>query len=1033
MTRFFAFAIVLFGALAASAHQSALQSQSAIRNEDLLVRLDTGGHTARVNRLAVSRDGSMLVSASNDGSVRLWRTNDGQLIKIFRGYSILGAGDQWAVDISPDNKWLLVGSDSDPRMTKVQNGRIRIFSIDNGEIVGHLEGHEATPLTLQFSPDGGRVISGDYAGVVVLWDFASRQPLAIETAHEQAKPASDSRESSVYRVAFLDSNDQWVSVGDDGTARLWSYRGEGRKTNSTTLQIGPTRIRSLAVFNNSTIATGDAAGWVRVFDLRSRQVLYSKRWNAEGIISSQSDRGGSENENKVRSIGALSFSRRDASLLIGTTGRAGPFQTRVWRPASNTSRLIKQNVDEVLDAVQFVYGADEFIAWTGGENHAIYYCKLEHCDNPSILVGAPTRTMVSLGFSADGRWLAWGGAFRADYRWKPNDFGDLDTMVRLPAHSSETLGMPTAIDTSKDWLGPIEGVRTVLAEVQNPKDSLEKWQLIVRDRGRIFSTITRKATDGHVNGYGQTVWTFIPGQPEIIAGGTNGALTKYSLNGDVLGEYRGHISTIYGIAIRGMDGLVATGSADRTINLWNSHTHELVASLFHIKGDAGGASEFLAWTPQGFYCGTENAGRLLGWQINRDPDSTARFETARSFRSVLNRCDIVQRAITARSARGAGAELAPEHNLSRLLAESPPKLALVRPARYENAAGGFQRVTLEVESGPSDRRFFHVFNNGRQVDVSWVHTPPAQTHDRRFAVEFDVPLQQGRNRVQISMMDGRFESSPVTFTVMHEREGPLDRKGALHILSIGISEYPGLPNVCGPNRNANCTLPEARNDADRFAKTAREEFGRGLGIGNHVVLRSGEVADRQPTVSNILSHLDRLADVNSIDTVAIFIAGHAERTDGGDLVLLAADTVRSRGDGPREGQNILPWREIEDRLSRIKGIRYLFIDSCHAGAAVQSRPFELRRKEGANLDNVIAFLASRRDELAGESASIGAGFFTASLTEGMRGAAAPSAKRITAYELFSYVSKKVDGLSRGAQSPLPIIPAELSDHTMVWR
>lgn len=126
-------------------------------------RLD--GHTNEITRLRITPDGKQLVSASLDRTVRIWPVDapaDG------KGETVLDA----------DTRQRLArrtGKKDDPTAPGVP--------VETQTACAVLEGHKEWIYALGVSGDGKRIISGDAAAQVIVWDLAGRKPVARWSGH----------------------------------------------------------------------------------------------------------------------------------------------------------------------------------------------------------------------------------------------------------------------------------------------------------------------------------------------------------------------------------------------------------------------------------------------------------------------------------------------------------------------------------------------------------------------------------------------------------------------------------------------------------------------------------------------------------------------------------------------------------------------------------------------------------------------------------------------------------------------------------
>jgi WD40 repeat protein len=126
-------------------------------------RLD--GHTNELTRLAVTGDGKHLLSASLDRTVRVWAV-DGP-----------ASGKAEAVLDSETRKR------EARRAGKKEPAPAPGVPVETQQAAHVLEGHAEWVYALGVSGDGKRVISGDAAAQVIVWDLAGRKPVARWSGH----------------------------------------------------------------------------------------------------------------------------------------------------------------------------------------------------------------------------------------------------------------------------------------------------------------------------------------------------------------------------------------------------------------------------------------------------------------------------------------------------------------------------------------------------------------------------------------------------------------------------------------------------------------------------------------------------------------------------------------------------------------------------------------------------------------------------------------------------------------------------------
>jgi WD40 repeat protein len=123
--------------------------------------LEMAGHTAWVLSVAFSPDDSQLVSAAEDGSIRVWDVQTGLTLFQFIGHSCAVKSVVYTIN----GKHVVSGSN---------DATIRIWNIKGGQEEVSLDGR-CKILSLSISPGGTTLVSGSVRGVVQLWDIAQHK------------------------------------------------------------------------------------------------------------------------------------------------------------------------------------------------------------------------------------------------------------------------------------------------------------------------------------------------------------------------------------------------------------------------------------------------------------------------------------------------------------------------------------------------------------------------------------------------------------------------------------------------------------------------------------------------------------------------------------------------------------------------------------------------------------------------------------------------------------------------------------------
>ncbi|GJJ71201.1 hypothetical protein EMPS_03551 [Entomortierella parvispora] len=157
------------------------------------------GHTERVESIAFSPCGNLIVSGSTDKTVRLWDAQTGVETRAFLGHEdVINA-----VAYSPLGLQVASGS---------RDKTVRLWDIETGATLRVLRGHTDSITSLSYSPsDGQQVISGSVDKTVRMWETTTGADGFVLRDHGK----------SILSVAYAPNGLQFASGSSDKTVRLW--------------------------------------------------------------------------------------------------------------------------------------------------------------------------------------------------------------------------------------------------------------------------------------------------------------------------------------------------------------------------------------------------------------------------------------------------------------------------------------------------------------------------------------------------------------------------------------------------------------------------------------------------------------------------------------------------------------------------------------------------------------------------------------------------------------------------------------------
>ena len=921
-----------------------------------ILQIDTGGHKALIRDIAFTPDGKYLVSASNDKTIRVWDWQAGKTDRIIRGQ--INEGDEgkiFAMALSPDERWLAVGGmfhNSNP----IIGSTIRLYHFPTGQLTGLLKGHNNVVLSLAFSPNSRYLVSGSGDYTAMIWEVKTQQPL--HTLHGHTK--------EIYAVAFTSDNQRVVTGSLDHDLRLWQVN-TGKQL--AVLLGHRDKVRAVAISpTDGTIASGSKDYTIRLWNGNTGQLI--KQLANQGTM-----------------IGSLSFSPNGQLLLSscgGATNGCANNSENLWSIPSGKQLMKYREHDNIVLATA-ISPDGRWAATGGGSNQEIHIWDINTGKTQQRLQGVGASTWA-VGLT--NQWLAWGNTDVGSHNAQQEPFEHqlhLTTPTQ-PHPIDNTLTFNRAQTEWQQW------------SLERQKGSSDgRYPILdIKKNQKTVAQVERGSTDG----YGHSAYTFTPNGQQIISGGGNGNLAAYDKQGNKLGDYVGHTGDIWAVAVSPDGQLLASGSDDQTVRLWNVNTFENILTLFR-----GTNNEWVIWTPQGYYASSINGDNMVGWQINKGADKNPDYITANQVRKHFLRPDIITDAIRLRSAKQAVAQARNiRFSLADLTKKQPPNFDIIHPQNNSHTRQQYTTLEIQLATNTQGLDTIEVYVNGTLAGnprFGKIAIPP--TGERKT---FNIGLQRGENHIEVVAKNAVGETRK-TLIVHLEHSGALDKQGDLYLIAVGVSRY----------QEASLSLKYADNDArelhaqlTRLAKNSYKKV--------HATLLTDGATP--PTADNIRDALDILLSTQPEDTTVIFLSGHGVQEDDG-YYFLPYD-AQSRQNRWRSSTTVR-WTDIQHAIQNSQGKRLLLVDTCHSGGAIN--PALLKNVAD---ENIIVIASTDYNNVAQEIPDLKHGVMAYALIEGLKGKAdLVKDNKIYFKELDTYVSSEVKRLTNNAQIPVSHAPNGFKD------
>jgi WD40 repeat protein len=951
------------------------KAKNACPDQDPVLRIETGMHTAPIYRVSADAHCRILATGSDDKTVRLWSMPEGQLLRTVRLPIGSGNGGRiYSVAVSPDGKLAAAGG-WDAAYESFETHAIYFFDTATGTNVRRIGDLGNVVFHMAFSPDGSKLAAA----------------LGGDGNGVRVYEAATGRE--LLADKNYHDNTEGLSFGPDGSLYVVSYDGFLRHYGSDLQFIG--KVATVGGKRPHSVSADPTGRRVAVGYDDTAAVDFYDASDLHRI--GPADTRGVDNNN----LFALSWSRDGSKLYAGGMyyTHRGDAWPRALLPFSSDGSRAGPDIAVADNTVLSISPCGDSVAF--GTYDPIFGLVRPNGSVATLGKGriADLREMLGDGFaaSADGTRLR----FSFDIS-KAN-------MFAFDLLSSSVTPSPAP---SRDLSPPkIDGL-----DITNWKDNVAP-----RLRGKPIALNRReRSLSMAVN----------PDRSGFVIGGD-----WYIRSFDASGKQRWSAESpaaTWGVNVTRNGNVVIAAYGDGTIRWRRMDDGRELLTLFVERPFDGRASpRWVAWTPSGYYMASPGGEDLIGWHINRGWQQTADFFPASRFRERFNRPDIVQLVLETldedAAVKRANGTSRRHEETTPISATLPPIININSPSRDATFSAPKVDLTYSVRSPsglPVDKVDILIDGSPTGAQARGIDPKGSTTEEIQQTVSIGLPqrdvdiglvARSGSLISEVAHVKLAYRGAPAA-----DDKQPGDAlKPNLYALLVGVANY----------KNPSLRLEYPGKDAEELATALKTQAG--------VLYRDVKVkvlTDAEATSVNVKDGLLWLQkETTSRDLAIVFFAGHGLTDAKNEFWYLPyeADTSRLL-------TTAVSRSDVMSVLGDLPGKKILFIDACHAGAALASNT----RTRGASVDlnsaindfataesGLVVYGAATGRELSVESDEWHHGAFTKALIEAIGEGKADIAHKgkITTALLDAYLAERVKQLTRGEQHPVMSRPDAVPD------
>ncbi len=977
------------------------------------------GHSARINNILYTPDGTQIISISEDKTIRLWDVETGEMIKKYE--TQIGDGSEgmlYASSLSPNGRLLAVAGYP---VSSEESNYIVIIDLNRDQQVATAVGHKNVINGLGFSGDGKFLISGDDDGIIKCWEVSRSKMYKEVSQLELGSPVFDLSINANKSIAAVASAGKEVILVDFSSV-------------STS---GKMSVKSLKKHKSaiSKVKFSPDGKFLASCSVEDELIL----WTGDGVFQFLKD------DYEVP-LNALAFSY-DSKILVALDLRGRGFSYAI--PNGNLYTKDFKGHDNVVFSATFSPRSTDgnyVIASAGGTRNEIVLWNAISAKETKRISGRG-NFIGNIAFGS-GKELYIAPSFTS----KSPNYSYLFDFQSLSLSQNDSKPAATAIDKLNKNISIGNDLLSVV---------LPKGKVIYND----------EFEDGYVRSFTSTA------DGKVVVG-SDFSLKMYDGAGNLLKELVGHTGGVWSLSASADGRYVASGSDDQTIKLWKVDESgyapsieqffsteddilEIVKSLetdqtaieskkawqntIQIIREAGDKkltrffedyynglgeaiipfgnlfvandNQWVYWAPTGYFACSEKGADYFGWHLNNGIEQLADFYSADQYFELLYRPDVMSKSVSMyrRAEDILKADGEQIFDLSKLSKPSAGLFDLteltvgaLKVLDYDKGkyltTESHLKLSVEVFDGGGGIREINLYQNGKLL-LSDTDAKSLQS-DKIKKRSYEVDLVNETNNFKLVVVNYQgIESRPDYFKVDYVGEEIVTTN--LHILAIGINRYER------EDYNLNYAYDDAHTFTKKFVDNSTPLFKN---VRNRI-----ELYDEEATRDNILKSFESIiSQAKPEDMFVFYYAGHGtiDESAGNEYYLVPPNITQLYGDSKQLKEKGISATELKMLLSKIKATKQLILmDACHSGAAIdklQENDAERERAmtQLARSSGVAMLTSSNSQQFATEFEVLKHGVFTYSLLDALDGAADTGDKVVSVYEMKLFMERMVPKISK---------------------